>query len=99
MSNTQLTIENTPGSTRSFERTEHRERARKNWDWLKAHWSDPLPGANGKFVAVANQEAFVADTLDAALEWVRSTHPEDTGHIVEFVRPPTGPRIYLGNPC
>jgi hypothetical protein len=99
MWNPQITLEETSDLTNGASRAEHRERARKNWDWLQNHWSDLLPQAHGKFVAVANEEAFLADTLDAALNWVRLTHPEDTGHIVEFVLPPTGPRIYSGKTC
>lgn len=80
-------------------RQAHRDRAQKNWDWLQAHWSDLLPQAKGKFLAVADQQAFVAETLDAALEWVRTEHPEDSGHIIEYVWPSTGPRIYSGHTC
>ena len=99
MWNQQITLESTEPRASDQSRREHLNRARKNWDWLQAHWPDLLPRAYGKFVAVADQEAFVADTLEAALDWVRATHPEDTGHIVEHVLPPTGPRIYSGMPC
>ena len=77
----------------------HRDRAAKNWDWLQAHWSELLPQAYGKYLAVANQDAFIADTLEVALAWVRETHPGDTGHIIEYIMPPTGPRIYSGQTC
>src|SRR5262249_59644919 len=42
---------------------QHRERAQKNWDWLAAHQHELLPHGFGKFLAVAGQEAFLADTL------------------------------------
>jgi len=38
------------------------ERGRRNSDWLQAHWADLLPQSRGKFVAVADQEAFIAGT-------------------------------------
>jgi hypothetical protein len=38
------------------------ERARRNSQWLQTHWQELLPRALGKFVAVAGEEAFVADT-------------------------------------
>ena len=42
-------------------RTQH-ERAGRNSDWLQAHWAYLLPQVRGRFVAVAGQEAFIADT-------------------------------------
>jgi len=99
MWNPQITLEDIPAVAALPTRQQHLERARKNWDWLQSNWHELLPRAYGKFVAVANREAFVADTLEAALEWVRTTHPQDTGHIVEHVLTPGGPRIYSGTPC
>lgn len=74
-------------------RAQH-ERARKNSDWLQAHWGDVLPQARGRFVAVAGQEAFIADTLEAACEWAKTAHPDDNGALVQYVRVEKGPRIY-----
>lgn len=71
------------------------ERHRRNNDWLQTHWADVLP-ARGKFLAVAGQEPFIADTPEAAWIWVATTHPEDDGAIVQYLRPETGPRIYAG---
>jgi hypothetical protein len=70
------------------------ERHRRNSAWLQAHWRDVLPQARGKFVAVAGQEAFIAETPAAAWAWVEATHPEDTGAIVRYVRTQRGPRLY-----
>jgi hypothetical protein len=67
-------------------------RHRRNSAWLQAHWGDVLPQARGKFVAVAGQEAFIAETPAEA--WVEATHPEDNGAIVHYVRTQTGPRLY-----
>lgn len=68
--------------------------ARKNSAWLQAHWADILPRAYGKFIAVAGQEAYVAETPEEARSWARMAHPEDRGALVEFVLPPGGPRFY-----
>ena len=73
------------------------ERHRRNSDWLQAHWPDVLPQARGKFLAVAGQEPFIADTPEKAWAWVDATHPEDNGAIVRYVRTDTGPRIYAGH--
>jgi hypothetical protein len=70
------------------------EWARRNSDWLQAHWPDLLPHARGRFVAVAGQEAFVADTPEDAWAQARVAHPEDEGALCQYVFPEGGPRIY-----
>ena len=70
-------------------------RHRQNSEWLQTHWADVLPQARGKFLAVAGQEPFIADTPAAAWAWIAATHPEDDGAIVQYIRPETGPRIYV----
>src|SRR5437763_453499 len=45
------------------------ERARRNDQWIQAHWADFLPRALGKFVAVAGEEAFIADSAEEAWAW------------------------------
>ena len=70
------------------------ERHRRNSEWLQAHWADVLPQARGRFLAIAGQEPFIADTPAEAWAWVETAHPEDTGAIVRYIRPEAGPRIY-----
>ena len=70
-------------------------RHRRNSEWLQTHWADVLPQARGKFLAVAGQESFIADTPAAAWAWIDATHPEDDGAIVQYIRSDTGPRIYV----
>lgn len=70
------------------------KRHRRNSTWLQAHWGDVLPQARGRFVAVAGQEAFIAETPVEAWAWVEATHPEDNGAIVRYVRTQRGPRLY-----
>src|SRR6266508_5963556 len=67
------------------------ERHRRNSDWVQTHWADVLPQARGKFLAVAGQEPFIADAPEKAWAWVATTHPEDDGAIVQYIRPETGP--------
>ena len=69
------------------------ERHRRNSEWLQAHWADVLPQARGKFLAVAGQEPFIANTPEEAWAWVAATHPEDNGAIVRYIRTEKGPRI------
>jgi hypothetical protein len=70
------------------------ERARKSSAWLQAHWADLLPGARGRFLAVAGQEAFLADTAEEAWAQARAAHPEDDGVFCQYVFPEGGPRVY-----
>jgi hypothetical protein len=59
-------------------RTWH-EKATRNSEWLETHWADVLPQAYGKFIAVAEQEAFIADTPEEAVALARAAHPDDEG--------------------
>jgi hypothetical protein len=70
------------------------EQAKRNSDWLQAHWGVLVPQAIGKFVAVAGQEAFVADTSEEAWARARAAHPEDEGAMCQYVRPKLGPWVY-----
>ena len=74
-------------------RAQH-DRAVRNGEWLERHWGDLLPGVRGRFVAVAGQEAFVADTGAEARRMAAEAHPEDDGVIVQYVRKDAYPRIY-----
>lgn len=69
-------------------------RGRLNADWLAAHWPDLMPQVRGKFLAVAGQEAHIADTLDEACAWAKTAHPEDDGALVQYVSDFDGPCIY-----
>ena len=70
------------------------EQARRNGAWLQAHWADVLPQARGKFLAVAGQEAHIANTPEEAWAWAATVHPEDQGAFVQYVPKEGGPRIY-----
>ena len=70
------------------------ERAKRNSDWLQAHWADLLPQALGKHLVVAGQEAFIADTSEEAWAMAEAAHPDDDGAICQYVLPHRGPRIY-----
>lgn len=66
----------------------------RNCKWLSSHWPDLLPQARGRFVAVAGQQAFIADTWQAAWAAAKAAHPDDDGAIMQYVRKHTHPRIY-----
>src|SRR5205823_7727599 len=70
------------------------EQAERNMNWLQSHWQDLLPGVLGKFLAVAGQEAFIADSSEQATAMARAAHPDDHGLLIQYVRPEKGPKIY-----
>ncbi|MGH7134508.1 MAG: hypothetical protein ACREHD_02145 [Pirellulales bacterium] len=70
------------------------EHGRQNSQWLAAHWHELLPGARGRFVAVAGQEAFVADSAEVAWASAKQAHPDDDGAFVQYVFATAGPRAY-----
>jgi hypothetical protein len=90
----QLTMEEINDPAAIARCREQDERAKRNSVWLQAHWTVLLPQARGKFVAVAGQEAFIADTAGEAWRMARAAHPEDVGAISQYVFPERGPRIY-----
>ena len=69
-------------------------RARLNRDWLSSHWAELLPSARGKFVAVAGERAFLADTPEQAWKMAEEAFPNDDGAFVQYIRPVEGPRFY-----
>lgn len=70
------------------------ERHRRNVDWLESHWDSVLPQARGRFIAIANQQAFIAETPEQGWDWIRSHHPDDDGGFVHYVPARKGWRIY-----
>jgi hypothetical protein len=70
------------------------ERSRRNNAWLQTHWDQLLPQASGKFVAVADEEAFIAESPAQAWAWLRELHAEDDSATVQYVNPHRGPKIY-----
>jgi hypothetical protein len=72
------------------EQAKHFER---NWDWIEAHAAE-VYSHRGKFICVAGQELFVADTLADILKWATNAHPEDNGPVTRYIPIEKGPRIY-----
>lgn len=66
----------------------------RNYQWLAAHWDDLLPACLGKYVAVANETPFLADTIEEALAWAKSQQPHDPGYALKYVPPVLRPTVY-----
>jgi hypothetical protein len=94
MKDSEFIIEEVADPTEIAQHCARYERAKRNSDWLQAHWANILPRARGKFVAVAGYEAFVASTSKEAWAQARKAHPEDDGALCQFLFPHMGPRFY-----
>lgn len=66
----------------------------RNCRWLEQNWKNLLPRARGMIVAVAGEEAFLAETPEEAWKWTKEHHPEDMGPLVQYVFAKEGPRCY-----
>ena len=70
-------------------------RSQRNRVWFDAHRSDLYDQAAGRAVAVAGEEAFVADSYEEAEAWARVAHPDADGVYVVLIpcKPPPIARI------
>lgn len=94
MANSELMIEEVSDAGEIERLQVQQQRARANRKWLDAHWDALLPEAKGKFVAVAGQQAFVADTPERAWELAEAAYPDDDGALVQYVQTLEGPRFF-----
>lgn len=70
------------------------ERAERNSAWLQKHATEIYRNYRGKFIVVAGEELFVADSAEEALEQARAAHPEDHGSLIRYIYPKKMTRIY-----
>src|SRR5438128_6789095 len=71
-----------------------RERFRKNSDWLQAHVPQVYAQHRGKYICVAGQELFVADTAPQVVAMARKAHPEDDGLLLRHIPREKMERVY-----
>jgi hypothetical protein len=74
--------------------TAQRERFRRNSDWLQARVPQVYAQHRGKFICVAGQQLFVADTAPAVVAAARKAHPEDDGLLLRYIPREKMERIY-----
>jgi len=70
------------------------EAFQRNSDWIEKHWSDVIPHGYGKCLAVAGQEAFLADSVEEVVRLAEAAHPDDKGIFVQYLIPPGTMTIY-----
>jgi hypothetical protein len=73
------------------------EQERREMHWLAAHWPEILLQAYGKYVAVVEEQFFIADTAEQAIALAQAAHPDNDGILAQYVFPPGGARLY-GHP-
>jgi hypothetical protein len=66
----------------------------RNIDWLQAHASEVYTRHRGRFICIAGQELFVADTGEEALAKARAAHPDDDGLYLHYIPKQKLDRIY-----
>jgi hypothetical protein len=73
-----------------------RARADRNAAWLQAHAAEVYPRYRGKFVCIAGEELFVADTPGEVLALARASHPEDDAFFLRYIPRDKIARVYAG---
>lgn len=68
--------------------------AELNSEWLQAHAAEIYGQHRGKFIVVAGEELFVADTPEDATAFAKAAHPDDEGRIIRYIYPKKMARVY-----
>jgi hypothetical protein len=69
------------------------ERFGHNLAWLQAH-TDEAYAHRGKFICIADEELFVADTAEEVLALAAAAHQEDNGRFTLYIPRERMARIY-----
>lgn len=94
MCRSKLTIEEVTDPAEIAQAQEQDARMKLNSDWLQAHWPELVERARGRHIAVAGQEAYIADTPAEAWAMAMAAHPDNNGAMLQYVIKERGPRIY-----
>lgn len=71
-----------------------REQFDRNLDWFEAHAMEIGDRNRGKYVCIAGQQLFVADSAREALRLGREAYPDDLGPFVRYIACEKVPWIY-----
>ena len=61
------------------------ERADRNSAWLQAHVPEIYSKYRGRYICVAGEELFVAETVAEVMALAKAAHPEDDGAILRYI--------------
>jgi hypothetical protein len=70
------------------------ERFGRNLDWFQEHGDEIFALYRGRWVCIAGQELFAADTAWEAIALARAAHPEDDGRFTYRVPAEKAVRVY-----
>ncbi len=73
---------------------EQRTQFDKNSQWLQAHASEVYGNHRGRYICIAGEELYVADTVREAVRQANAAHPEDKGWFTRYIPVEKVPRIY-----
>lgn len=68
-------------------------RCRRNVRWLERHAADAY-AQRGKYICIAGQELFVAETPEEAIRAAESAHPDDDGRLTLYIPLEKAVRVY-----
>lgn len=71
------------------------ERFDRNFAWLKAHAQEVYTRHRGKYICIASEELFVAETPEEVLALAQAAHPEDDGFFLHYLPREKLARIYV----
>ena len=73
------------------------ERADRNSAWLQTHVPEIYSKHRGRFICVAGEELFVADTVGEVMALAKAAHPEDDGAILRYILKEKKEMIYAAS--
>jgi hypothetical protein len=71
-----------------------RELFDRNLDWFQAHALEIGDSCRGKFICIAGQQLFAAETAEEVLSLATAAHPEDEGRFIHYIPRERLVRIY-----
>mgnify|MGYP007059393070 CR=1 FL=1 len=71
-----------------------REQFDRNSAWLQANIPDIYSQHRGKFICIAGEELFVAESSREAIAKARAAHPEDAGWFTRYIPVEKVPQVY-----
>ena len=74
-----------------------RERFDRNAAWLQSHAHAVYSKCRGKYMCIAGEQLFFADTLQDALAAATAAHPDDDGRFFRYIPEKTLPSIYANS--
>ena len=70
------------------------ERFERNFAWFQAHAKEIFAQNRGKYIGIAGQRLFIADTPDEIFAETKRAYPEDDGRFIHYIPKEKLARIY-----